>query len=97
MPGERSARAGGSGPTEYAVARQALARVARRIGRLPGRSLLWRSAFSLLTYKAAVGYAGTDTFEVLSISSNGVANLYRYAIKIVDVDSKKKGRPDLRP
>jgi hypothetical protein len=51
----------------------------------------------VLTYKAAVGYAGTDTFEVLSISSNGVAILYRYTIKIVDVDSKKKGRADLRP
>jgi hypothetical protein len=51
----------------------------------------------VLTYKAALGYAGTDTFEVLSISSNGVANLYRYTIKIVDVDSKKKGRADLRP
>jgi hypothetical protein len=45
----------------------------------------------------AFTYAGTDTFEVLSISSNGVAILYRYTIKIVDVDSKKKGRADLRP
>jgi len=46
-----------------------------------------------------VGYAGTDTFEVLSISSNGFANLYRYTIKIVDVDSKKKGEltPKLEP
>ncbi|HET7020316.1 MAG TPA: hypothetical protein VFI58_06345 [Xanthobacteraceae bacterium] len=51
----------------------------------------------VLTYKAAVGYAGTDAFEVLSVSSNGVANLFRYTIKIVDVDSKKKGRADLRP
>jgi hypothetical protein len=50
-----------------------------------------------LIYKAAVGYAGTDTLEVLSISSNGLANLFRYTIKIVDVDSKKKGRADLRP
>jgi hypothetical protein len=56
-----------------------------------------RMRMPVLTYKAAVGYAGTDTFEVLSISSNGVANLYRYTIKIVDVDSKKKGRADLRP
>jgi hypothetical protein len=51
----------------------------------------------LLAYKAAVGYAGSGTFEVLSISSNGIAHLYRYTIKIVDVDSKKKGRADLRP
>jgi hypothetical protein len=56
-----------------------------------------RMRMPVLTYKAAVGYAGTDTFEVLSISSNGVAHLYRYTIKIVDVDSKKKGRADLRP
>jgi hypothetical protein len=35
-----------------------------------------------------VGYAGTDTFEVLSISSNGVANLYRYTIKKIP---KRKG------
>jgi len=56
-----------------------------------------RMRMPVLTYKEAVGYAGTDTFEVLSISSNGVANLYRYTIKIVDVDSKKKGRADLRP
>jgi hypothetical protein len=50
-----------------------------------------------LIYKAAVGYAGTDTFEVLSLSPNGLANLFRYTIKIMDVDSKKKGRADLRP
>jgi hypothetical protein len=50
-----------------------------------------------LIYKAAVGYVGTDTLEVLSISSNGLANLFRYTIKIVDVDSRKKGRADLRP
>jgi hypothetical protein len=56
-----------------------------------------RMRMPVLTYKAAVGYAGNDTFEVLSISSNGVASLYRYTIKIVDVDSKKKGRADLRP
>src|SRR5215831_14716489 len=56
-----------------------------------------RMRMPVLTYKAAVGYAGTDTFEVLSISSNGVANLYRYTIKIVDVESKKKGLADLRP
>jgi hypothetical protein len=27
---------------------------------------------------SSTAVAGTDTFEVLSISSNGVANLYRY-------------------
>jgi len=56
-----------------------------------------RMRMPVLTYKAAVGYAGTDTLEVLSIWSNGVAHLYRYNIKIVDIDSKKKGRADLRP
>jgi hypothetical protein len=51
----------------------------------------------VVIYKAAIGYTGTDTFEVLSIFSNGVTSLYRYTIKILDVDSKKKGRADLRP
>jgi hypothetical protein len=56
-----------------------------------------RMRMPALIYKAAVGYVGTDTLEVLSISSNGLANLFRYTIKIVDVDSRKKGRADLRP
>jgi hypothetical protein len=56
-----------------------------------------RMRMPALIYKGAVGYVGADTLEVLSISSNGLANLFRYTIKIVDVDSKKKGRADLRP
>jgi hypothetical protein len=51
----------------------------------------------MVTYKAAVGYVGADTFEITSISANGLAVLYRYTIKITDINSKNKGRTDLRP
>jgi hypothetical protein len=48
-----------------------------------------------LFYRAAVGYAGTDTLEVLSINSGGFAYQYRYTIKVIN--SAKQGRADLRP
>lgn len=44
----------------------------------------------VLTYKAAVGYAGTDIFEVTAIAPNGMVNLYRFTIKITDTSSRKK-------
>jgi hypothetical protein len=49
-----------------------------------------------ITYKAAIGYSGADTFEVTSISPSGFANVYRYTIRIID-RTKKQGRADLRP
>jgi hypothetical protein len=50
-----------------------------------------------LTYRAAIGYVGTDTFEVASISPNGLSVISRYTIKITDIGgSRNKGRTDLR-
>jgi hypothetical protein len=51
----------------------------------------------VLTYKAAVGYSGTDVFEVSFLSPNGMMQIYRYNIKILDTGTKAKGRADLRP
>jgi hypothetical protein len=47
-----------------------------------------------IIYRAAIGYTGTDTFEVTSISPAGYANVYRYTIKVID-RSKKQGRAEL--
>jgi hypothetical protein len=44
----------------------------------------------VLTYKAAVGYAGTDIFEVTSYSNSGMATVYRFTIKIGDTVSKNE-------
>jgi hypothetical protein len=35
-------------------------------------------------YKAATGYVGTDTLEVLSIGSSGFATEYVLTIKIIE-------------
>jgi hypothetical protein len=51
---------------------------------------------SMLVYKAAVSFNGTDKFEVTTLLSNGMTHVYRYTVKIVDVDAKKKTRTDLR-
>ena len=49
-----------------------------------------------LTHKAAAGYIGSDTFELTFIASNGLTHVYRHTLKVMDLDSKKKGRTDLR-
>jgi hypothetical protein len=51
----------------------------------------------VINYRAAVGYAGTDTFEVQLLHPNGLAEQHIYTIKVIDVGTKNKGRADLRP
>jgi hypothetical protein len=42
-----------------------------------------------ITYKAAPGFSGTDTFEVTSVSvSTGFTSIWRYTINVVDRNQK---------
>jgi len=49
-----------------------------------------------LNYKAAVGYSGTDSFNILILVS-GFAHEYHYTINVLDAAKGKGGRADLRP
>lgn len=64
----------------------------------PYRKCNEKGKFSIPTvsYKAAVGYSGTDSFEVTVINPEGFKFVYRYTMTIVDRNAKK-GRVDIRP
>jgi len=53
--------------------------------------------FPTLLYKAAVGYSGTDSVWLTSMTLNGMVQEVRYTIKVTDPDPKGKGRADVRP
>jgi hypothetical protein len=48
----------------------------------------------IVSYRAAVGYVGDDSFEVLAVSSSGFAYQYICTIKVFDAKGKG-GRVDL--